>query len=96
MIAVAEEVLWRGVLTQFFMERLGRAGGILTAALLYSAAHAVTLNPLLLGVAVAMGVAWGWLYSATDDLIPPAVCHLGWDLMMLFVAPPLAPAVTGC
>lgn len=96
MIVVAEEALWRGVVARFCMERTGRAAGIVIAAILYAAAHLVTLNPLLLGVALVMGVAWGWLYAATDDLVAPTVCHLAWDLMMIFVAPPLAPAGTGC
>jgi NADH dehydrogenase len=87
MIVVAEETLWRGVVTRFAMERLGRAGGILAGAALYAAAHAVTLNPLLLAAAFACGLYWGFLYAGSDDLTAPIVSHLAWDVMILFVVP---------
>jgi len=87
MIVVAEETLWRGVVARFAIERLGRAAGILVGAALYAAAHAVTLNPLLLAAAFCCGVFWGILYAATDDLTAPVVSHLAWDVMILFVAP---------
>ena len=89
LIVVAEEVVWRGLATRFFAERWGRAAGILAGAALYAAAHAATLNPLLLVAAVVLGVVWGWLFLATDDLVLPSACHLGWDLLLLF-GPPIA------
>ncbi len=87
MIVIAEETLWRGVVARFAMERLGRAAGIIVGAALYAAAHAVTLNPLLLAAAFCCGVFWGLLYAATDDLTAPIVSHLAWDVMILFIAP---------
>jgi NADH dehydrogenase len=87
MIVLAEETLWRGVVTRFAVERLGRAAGIVVGAALYAAAHAVTLNPLLLAAAFCCGVFWGLLYAATDDLTAPVVSHLAWDVVILFLAP---------
>jgi NADH dehydrogenase len=87
LIVVAEETLWRGVVIRFAMERLGRAAGIVAGAALYAAAHAVTLNPLLLAAAFSCGVFWGLLYAATDDLTAPLVSHLAWDVMILFITP---------
>jgi NADH dehydrogenase len=87
MIVAAEETLWRGVVARFAVERLGRALGVLAGAALYAAAHAATLNPLLLAAAFGCGLFWGILYVATDDLTAPIVSHLAWDGMVLFVVP---------
>jgi uncharacterized protein YbjT (DUF2867 family)/membrane protease YdiL (CAAX protease family) len=87
MIIVGEETLWRGVVARFAMERLGRLPGIVAGAALYAAAHAVTLNPLLVAAAFGCGLYWGLLYAATDDLSAPIVSHLVWDVMVMFVFP---------
>ncbi len=84
MIVLAEEALWRGVATRLFAERWGRLSGLVSGAALYTAAHVATLNPLLLLAAFLLGLAWGWLYLATDDLVLPSACHLGWDVLLLF------------
>lgn len=87
LIVVAEEVLWRGVVARFLMERWGRAWGIAAGAAIYALAHGATLNPLLLAAAFGCGLFWGWLYAATDDLVAPAVSHLAWDVLLLFAFP---------
>jgi uncharacterized protein YbjT (DUF2867 family)/membrane protease YdiL (CAAX protease family) len=87
LIVAAEEVFWRGVVARFFMERFGVALGILAGAVLYTVAHAVTLNPLLFAAALGCGVYWGLLAAITDDLTAPIVSHLLWDVMILFVTP---------
>jgi len=87
MIVVAEETLWRGVVARFAVERFGRVVGLLAGAAFYAAAHAVTLNPLLLAAAFGCGLFWGLLAIATDDLTAPIVSHLAWDVMILFVVP---------
>lgn len=83
----AEEVLWRGVVTRFAMERLGRVGGIAAAAALYALALAASANPLLLVAALLCGAFWGWLYAATDDLVAPVMCHIAFDILAMFIAP---------
>jgi NADH dehydrogenase len=87
MIVFAEEVLWRGIATRFFAERWGRPAGLLAGAAVYAVAHGATMNPLLLFAALVLGVVWGWLFLATDDLVLPSACHLGWDLLLLFGPP---------
>jgi membrane protease YdiL (CAAX protease family) len=42
------------------------------------------MNPLLFVAALGLGLVWGWLYAATDDLLLSAACHLAWDALMLF------------
>jgi membrane protease YdiL (CAAX protease family) len=87
LIVVGEEALWRGVVARFAIERLGRTPGVLAGAAIYAAAHAVTLNPLLVAAAFGCGLCWGLLYAADDDLTAPIVSHLAWDAMILFVVP---------
>lgn len=87
MIVVAEETLWRGVITRFAIERLGRVLGILAGTALYVAAHVVTLDPLLLVAAFACGLYWGILYALTDDLSAPIASHLVWDVATMFLFP---------
>ena len=87
MVVIAEELLWRGVVTRFLMERAGRVAGILLGATIYALAHWAAWNPLMLLAALAFGIFWGWLYAATDDLVAPAVSHLLFDVLLLFAFP---------
>jgi uncharacterized protein YbjT (DUF2867 family)/membrane protease YdiL (CAAX protease family) len=87
MIVLGEEVVWRGVIARFLMERWGRAAGIVAGAAIYALAHAATLNPLLVAAALGCGLFWGLLYGATDSLVAPFVSHLLWDVLLLFVLP---------
>jgi len=87
MIVLAEEVLWRGVVARYLIGRHGRAAGIVYAAVIYALAHIATFNPILLIAALGCGLYWGWLAAATDDLVTPAISHLLWDILLLFVLP---------
>ena len=87
MIVLAEEVLWRGVVARYLMDRYGTAVGVVSAAAIYALAHAATLNPVLLLAALCCGVFWGCLYAVTDNLIAPTVSHLVWDILLLFLFP---------
>ena len=90
LIVLAEEIVWRGVIARFLMERWGRVAGIVAGAAVYTLAHWATRNPLLLAAAFGCGLFWGWLYAATDDLVAPTVSHLAWDVMLLFAFPLIA------
>jgi membrane protease YdiL (CAAX protease family) len=87
LVVAAEEIFWRGVFVRFCVERLGLAIGLLAGTLIYAAAHAAAMNPLLWLAAVGCGLYWGFLAELTDDLTAPIVSHLAWDVMMLFVTP---------
>jgi membrane protease YdiL (CAAX protease family) len=87
MIVIAEETLWRGVVSRFAVERLGRVFGLVAGAALYAVAHLATGSPLLLIAAFGCGLYWGLLADATDDLTAPIVSHLAWDVMIMFVVP---------
>jgi membrane protease YdiL (CAAX protease family) len=87
MIVLAEEVLWRGVVSKFLTERFGIGMGVVLAALSYAAAHWAAFNPVLTIAALGCGIYWGILYAATDDIITPFVAHLTWDVLLLFAFP---------
>ena len=87
LIVIAEEALWRGVVTRYMMERFGRLQGIIIGAVIFALAHWAAYNPLLLVAALGCGLFWNWLYAATDDLTIPTVSHLLWDILLLFVFP---------
>jgi NADH dehydrogenase len=86
-IVAAEEAIWRGIATRLAMERLGRWTGVAVGAGIYALAHVATGNPLVILAAAGAGLVWSWLYAATDDLVAPFVCHLTWDVLILFVVP---------
>jgi len=87
LIVIAEEALWRGVVTRYMMERFGRLQGIMLGALIFAIAHWSAFNPLLLLAAFGCGLFWNWLYAATDDLTIPTVSHIMWDFLLLFAFP---------
>jgi uncharacterized protein YbjT (DUF2867 family)/membrane protease YdiL (CAAX protease family) len=87
MIVLAEEVLWRGVVARFLMERCGTVPGVVLGAAIYAAAHLAAFNPVLAVAAFGCGLYWGLLYAATDELVSPTVSHLLWDVLLLFAFP---------
>jgi uncharacterized protein len=84
-IIPGEEIVWRGAVMLPLVERWGRVVGILVAALLFAAAHVMLGSVPILLAAVALGVVWGALTAWTRSLWPALICHLFWDLMMLYV-----------
>jgi membrane protease YdiL (CAAX protease family) len=84
-IVLAEELVWRGVVTRSVKGR--RDARVLAGALLFAAAHVASGHALLLAAAVACGAFWGALAEYFDDLTPPFVAHLLWDAALLFVWP---------
>lgn len=84
-IIPGEEIVWRGAVMLPLVERWGRVVGICVAALLFAAAHIMLGSVPILLAAVALGVVWGALTTWTRSLWPALICHLVWDLMMLYV-----------
>ena len=83
-IIPGEEIVWRGAVMLPLVERWGRVVGICVAALLFAAAHVMLGSVPILLAAVALGVVWGALTIWTRSLWPALVCHLVWDLMILY------------
>ena len=86
-VVIGEELVWRGVVQAALVQRLGRAAGVMFAAVAYALAHAAIGSAVLVAVALLCGVAWGALRAASKSLVPPLVAHLVWDALVLFWLP---------
>ena len=86
-IVFGEEIVWRNAITLPLAARFGPVRGVLAAALGFAAAHAALGVPLLLAVAFLAGGFWSALVIRTRSAVPAFVCHLVWDLAVLFIAP---------
>lgn len=76
-----EEWLFRGVLQRGLAPYLGPAGACLAAGALFGLMHAV--STLYAVLAAAIGLYLGWLWQATDNLLPPMLAHGLYDFMAL-------------
>ncbi len=86
-IVFGEDLLWRGALTLPLAARFGAVPGCLLAGSAFALAHLTTGPPLLLLAALAMGALWSAMAIRTRSLVPVVVCHLTWDLLVMFVRP---------
>jgi len=86
-IGFGEEVFWRG----FVQRRLGESWSARSAfgltALLYTAIHLPTGNPVLILAALTCGLFWGGFYWATGSLVPVLVSHMLWDPFIFVIWP---------
>jgi uncharacterized protein len=97
--ALAEEVLWRGMVTQLLAERVGSRTAWLWAAALYAISYVPTawslragagggggLNPTIVAAALAGGLLWGAMARAFGRLAPGALAHalFDWGVVMMF------------
>jgi membrane protease YdiL (CAAX protease family) len=95
-VAIAEEILWRGLVTTLFAEIAGSRRAWIYAAILYSIAHVPTmwlladarggLNPLLVIAALGCGFVWGALARRNGRLVPGMISHalFDWCVIMMF------------
>ncbi|MBS2030623.1 MAG: CPBP family intramembrane metalloprotease [Deltaproteobacteria bacterium] len=85
--AIAEEVVFRGVIQGALEPRLTRFGAPVAAACIYAAAHVASENPTLLALALVMGLVWGCLRAFTGSLWPGIASHVLWDLVVMIWSP---------
>ncbi len=80
--AVAEEFIFRGVLYTALRRYLGKWGGAIISAMLFSAIHMVWANviPLFL-----LGLLLAWLYERTGRLTAPMALHALNNAVTLFL-----------
>lgn len=91
MVAVGEELLWRGVVAGVLVESSGSAAW---GAALAWAAYVVTYLfsgslPVVLGALVGGGT-WAALGWWTGGVVAPALCHVAWTSLMIVVPPAAA------
>jgi membrane protease YdiL (CAAX protease family) len=96
--ALAEEVLWRGAITQLLAQRFGSRTAWLWAAGLYALAYVPAawslramgpdagVNPVLPAAALAGGLLWGAMARAFGSLAPSVLAHalFDWAVVMMF------------
>jgi membrane protease YdiL (CAAX protease family) len=85
LLAVLEEVVWRGMVQQIFEERLGIRRGWVAATMLYALAQVPTVwalamppmgkNPLVVLGTLLCGAVWGFLAARKQRLAPALVSH---------------------
>lgn len=95
-VAIAEEVLWRGVVTRLLEPMVGSRRAWIVAAVLYALAHLPTVfvladadaghNPMLVLATLGAGLVWGGLARRLGRITPGILSHwaLSWALVVLF------------
>jgi membrane protease YdiL (CAAX protease family) len=84
---VVEEVFWRGVLGLALADRTGPWIAVAIGGGGFALAHVTAGPPILAIAALSAGTAWSWLAIRTRSLFAAFVCHLAWDILVVFVAP---------
>ncbi len=95
-VAAAEEIVWRGVVTSLLAEKIGERFAWAASAALYALAYVPTmwslkspsagLDPLLPIAALFAGLGWGWMVKRFDRLPPAIVAHalFDWAVIVMF------------
>ena len=95
-MAVGEEIVWRGLVTSLLEEQVGSRRAWIYAAGLYALAHVPTLwqlkaasvgmNPVVVLAALFCGLVWGFLARYFGRLLPGIFSHLlfDWTVLMMF------------
>jgi CAAX protease family protein len=96
LISIAEEFLWRGLVTSLLEETIGSRRAWVWAAVLYAVAHLPTAwalkdpiagpNPLLPLAALVAGLLWGAMARRFERLLPGVFSHIlfDWTVIMMF------------
>lgn len=84
-IAVLEEIVWRGLVMRSLRAPFGPVRAWILSSALYAVAHVGTIsllahpvagpNPLVVGAALVCGLVWGHLYNRTGRLVPSLFAH---------------------
>jgi len=93
MAGIGEEVLFRGVIQAGLADRLPAWLAVGIAALLFGAAHWVTMSYAVF--ATLIGAYLGILFLVTGNLLAPAVTHALYDAVALSVLVRLKPGARG-
>jgi membrane protease YdiL (CAAX protease family) len=96
-LAIAEEILWRGAVTQLLEEKIGSSRAWIVSAALYALAHVPTmwslragggaLNPIMPLAALAAGLLFGAMARRFDRLAPGIVAHALFDWLVVMMFP---------
>jgi membrane protease YdiL (CAAX protease family) len=93
--ALAEELVWRGMVTQLLADRVGSRTAWIWAAALYALAYVPTawslragssLDPVLVIAAFGAALVWGAMARSLGRLAPGILAHalFDWAIVMMF------------
>jgi membrane protease YdiL (CAAX protease family) len=94
-VALCEELVWRGAVTQLLAGRVGSRAAWIWAAGLYALSYVPTAwalrgpagsDPVLVLAALAAGLLWGGMARAFGRLAPGILAHAlyDWAVIMMF------------
>jgi hypothetical protein len=97
-VAAAEELVWRGAVTQLLAERVGSRTAWVWAAVLYAVAFVPTawslraggggpLDPVLPVAALGAGLLWGAMARTFGRLAPGILAHALFDYAVVMMFP---------
>lgn len=86
-IGPGEEIYWRGFIQNLFEKKFGENKGYIIASSLYTAAHLVTGNLMLIIAALVCGFFWGYICKKEKSLISVIISHALWDLTIFVLLP---------
>lgn len=69
---IAEEIIFRGMITKLLLDEYRPAKAILISALIFGIIH---FNPAQIPGAIVLGALFGWLYYKTGSIIPGIILH---------------------
>lgn len=85
LLAVLEEITWRGLVMRALMGAYGVRRALLISSLLFGAEHIATvfvladpvagMNPLIVLAGLGCGLVWGAMFARTSRLVPGIFAH---------------------
>jgi membrane protease YdiL (CAAX protease family) len=79
-VPLAEEILFRGIVQHVFHYWMTPARAVVLGAACFAAAH---LSPWLMPTVFLLGLLFGYLYAATENLTYPIAAHAVYNLTSL-------------
>lgn len=86
-IAFFEEIIWRGFITEFLLQRMDVLPAVLVSSILYSVVHVFTGNIALIAGAFVLGLILSFLYVITGKVSTTAFSHALWSLLIFVLFP---------
>lgn len=87
LIGPAEEIFWRGLAQEQFMQKFGEVKGFILTTTAYTLVHLPSWNFMLLAAALVAGLFWGFLYMKVRRLAPCIISHALWDCVIFAIFP---------
>lgn len=86
-VGLAEELLFRGVLQQALVDRIGTVPGIFLASAIFGLMHSGYRIPSELVFAVTIGLVFGAIYHRTESLLLVTVMHGVLNVFLFAILP---------